>query len=299
MQGIVFDIQKFALYDGPGIRTVVFLKGCPLKCVWCCNPESQLDHPQLSYNEEKCRHCFSCVDVCPEHAHLRIKDQHQLDYTRCRTNGKCVDECAYDALKIIGREMDAGTVLKEVIKDKKYFDKSGGGLTLSGGEPLAQLPFALELLKRAKQLGLNTCLETSGYAPIFDISRIQPYVDYFLYDYKITGNNPHMKYTGVPIESILENLDYLYKKRSKIILRCPIIPDINDTTGHFQAITELSRKKKNLTGIEIKAYYDMGKSKAKQVGMTYPLKTKTVSEEKANEWLQTLKDMGCKNVKRG
>jgi len=299
MQGIVFDIQKFALYDGPGIRTVVFLKGCPLKCVWCSNPESLLSQPQLSYNENKCKNCFSCIDVCPAKAHSNSNGKHTLDFTKCATNGFCVTECAYDAIKMIGKMMDTKEIIQEVAKDNIYFQKSGGGLTLSGGEPLTQFPFALELLKRAKESGLNTCVETSGYAPVFHFSQIQPLVDYFLYDYKITDNNLHIKYTGISNESVLENLDYLYKKHSNIILRCPIIPDINDTQEHFKAITELSHKYKNLLGIEILAYHDMGKSKAKQVGMTYPLKKKTVSEEKANEWLQTLKSMGCKNVKRG
>ena len=202
MTGIVFDIQKFALYDGPGIRTVVFLKGCPLKCAWCCNPESQSRQPQLSYNQEKCRHCFSCVPVCSSKAHKILDGKHRLDFGKCCAIGACVAECAYDALKIMGKRLESDLVLEQVIKDQAYFEKSGGGLTLSGGEPMMQFDFTLELLQKAKKRGLNTCVETCGYAPIHHFRQILPLVDHFLYDYKLTDNSLHQRYTGVPNDVI-------------------------------------------------------------------------------------------------
>ncbi|HEX2395228.1 MAG TPA: glycyl-radical enzyme activating protein, partial [Bacteroidales bacterium] len=186
MEGVIFDIQKFALHDGPGIRTAVFLKGCPLSCVWCCNPESQRLKPGFSYNREKCSGCNKCIPLCP-HECLRIsEDKISVDFNSCPACGNCVDVCSGNALRIYGYYADTEDIITEVLKDKDYFDNSGGGLTLTGGEAMIQFDFAMKLMRTAKKRGLHTALETCGYAETTQFEQIMPYVDLFLFDYKHT-----------------------------------------------------------------------------------------------------------------
>jgi pyruvate formate lyase activating enzyme len=209
MTGTIFDIQRFALHDGPGIRTTVFLKGCPLSCTWCCNPESQNPSPQLGYDEDKCTHCLKCTVVCPTGA-LTAKDSRlTVDFSLCNACGKCVGECPESALKIYGYEADSEDVMQQVVRDKEYFDNSGGGLTISGGDPLFQPEFTIELLKKAKALNINTCIETSAFASKDVFEKLLPLVDFFYIDYKITGNNRHKDYTGIPPKQVLSNIDFL------------------------------------------------------------------------------------------
>lgn len=297
MEGIIFDIQKFALHDGPGIRTAVFLKGCPLRCVWCCNPESQQLRPQLSYIREKCSGCNRCVHSCALASLKPSNDKLSVDFNGCSACGDCIGECTENALKIYGYRMEAWTIINEVLKDRDYFKNSGGGITLSGGEAMVQFEFALEILSIAKKNGLHTAIETSGYAQTSRFERIMPYVDLFIYDYKHTGNELHSRYTGVDQELILENLEFLYASKAQILVRCPVIPEINDTPEHFAGITNISRKYPNLQGIEILGYHDYGMAKYANLGMkAYPIKSKTVSRETVKQWNEKLSGMGCKNL---
>ncbi|MFA9389630.1 MAG: glycyl-radical enzyme activating protein [Prolixibacteraceae bacterium] len=210
MEGNIFDIQPFALHDGPGIRTTVFLKGCPLRCQWCCNPESFTSKPILSYNLEKCIQCHECVPHCKSDA-LSISENGtlQVKHELCTNCGECIKNCPTGALKIYGYTMSSDDILDRIIKDKVYFDKSGGGITLSGGEVMMQTAFSTDLLKKAKEKGLHTCIETSGFAQQSEYKKIAPYVDLFLFDYKITGKNIHKKYTAQDNNKILSNLDFL------------------------------------------------------------------------------------------
>jgi pyruvate formate lyase activating enzyme len=285
MEGIIFDIQKFALHDGPGIRTAVFIKGCPLRCAWCCNPESQKVQPQLSFEKDKCTFCKRCVEACPLASLRPGDDELSVDFAGCSACGECLEDCATHALRVYGYKATTDDILAEVLKDKDYYDNSGGGITLSGGEAMVQFEFALDLLKKAKENGLNTAIETSGYAATAKFEQIMPYVDLFLYDYKHTGNDLHRQYTGVDQDLILENLDFLYANNANILIRCPVIPGINDTDEHFKGITELSQKYPNLKGIEILGYHDYGMWKYECLGMKpYPITAKTVPAEKVKEW---------------
>ncbi len=299
MNGIIFDMQKFSLHDGPGIRTVVFLKGCPLRCAWCCNPESQLDEPRLGFKARNCRHCGACIAACPNGVHHWQDNRHVVNFQDCQTTGACVAECAHDALRIIGYETSVEEILQQVEKDRAYFEKSGGGLTLSGGEPFMQFDFMLELLRAAKSRGLHTCVETSGYVETEKLRTGAPVVDQFLYDFKIADPDLHRQHTGVDNALILKNLTVLAALNKAVVLRCPLIPGINDTTEHFEAISVLSQQHANISAVEVMAYHDMGRAKAAEIGETFSLEQKSVDETTADNWVETLKKMGCESAKRG
>lgn len=297
-KGIVFDIQRFSLHDGPGIRTTVFLKGCPLHCKWCHNPESLKVRPQLMYRKEKCRNCGACISVCPTGAQTRINNVHEFLLPLCRENFKCAYVCPYDALKMSGYETDVTAVMKKVIADITYYNNSGGGLTISGGDPTVQWEFTLELLKAAKKLNIHTAIETCGYADQETFSKILNYIDLFLFDFKSTNSVKHEELTGVPNALILDNLDFLYKQGAEIILRCPMIPGINDTSEHLQGICDLSKKYTNLKGVEILPYHDMGRGKWKELQAEYTLESlKSADDKTQNIWMERLAEMGCLKVK--
>lgn len=257
-KGIVFDIQRFSLHDGPGIRTTVFLKGCPLHCAWCHNPES-----------------------------WDIKPQEMISK----------DENGTVTTKISGSEMSVKEVLREVCADQTYYRHSGGGMTVSGGEPMMQYEFLKELLCAARKQKVHTCVETSGFTTKDKLEGIRRDVDVFLFDIKQMNNELHKKYTGVSNAVILENLDYLYQKKEKVILRCPIISGINDTDEHIRGIAALSRRYPNLQGVEILPYHDMGKGKWKQIGKVYSLQElKNLGEKEKEELLERFHKAGCKKA---
>jgi glycyl-radical enzyme activating protein len=293
-KAIIFDIQRASLHDGPGIRTTVFLKGCPLECTWCHNPEALRAEPQLFYYFDKCTQCRACETVCPHQVHQFIDGQHQVNYDACKLCGKCVDACNYDALTIMGREMSVAQVLAEVVKDLDFYKSSGGGITLSGGEPLFQYGFAKALLKRCKVLGIHTCVETSGFISPFKFKQLLPFIDVLLFDYKITDSHEHESYTGVPNQVIFENLQAAYRYGTLIYLRCPIVPGVNDTDWHFNAIAELSEKLPKLAGIELLPYHDMGNNKRISIGKSETfVGVKTVSPQVSAGWLDQLCVLGC------
>jgi pyruvate formate lyase activating enzyme len=294
VKGFIFDIQRFSLHDGPGIRTTVFLKGCPLRCIWCHNPESMKMAPQLRYKKEKCTGCMSCIPTCSNSAHDVVKGIHTLDFSRCKFLGSCLEVCAFGALQQIGREMTLEEIMAEVIKDQLYYENSGGGITISGGEPMLQFPFVMELLKQAGDMGVHTCIETSGYADIEKYRGILPLVDLFLFDYKATGEEQHKALTGMGQELILSNLDFLAQNGARIILRCPLIPGINDQIEHLQAISLLSRKYERIEGVEILPYHDYAKGKWVEIGKENLLEgMPSASQKDKAQWTEKLLEMGC------
>jgi pyruvate formate lyase activating enzyme len=267
--GIIFDIQRFSVHDGPGIRTTVFFKGCNLHCIWCHNPESFSPEKQLSYKKSACIFCGECIKVCPCNVHFISEKTHTVDFSSCIACGKCTGVCVMNALKIIGCEVSPEEIMRDVLKDKKFYDASGGGLTVSGGEPTFQYEFLVQLLLLAKQNNIHTCIETNGSLPAGKLKDLLPLVDLFLVDYKHWNPQEHHKYTGAELNSVLNSLDLLNTYKKPVILRCPIIPGINDNEIHFKTIMELKRENRNIIEIEQMPYHETGKEKWEQIGLKY------------------------------
>jgi pyruvate formate lyase activating enzyme len=299
-KAIIFDIQRASLHDGPGIRTTVFLKGCPLECLWCHNPEAVATSRQLFFYYDKCTSCGDCAQVCEEEVHHLTDGIHTIDYDKCTFCGKCVEACNSSALKITGAEMTIDQVMAEVMADLDFYTNSGGGMTLSGGEPLLHFAFSKGLLRRCKEMGVNTCVETSGYASETHFREILPFVDVLLFDFKIAGSDEHRKYTGVPNEALLANLDIACQSGVPVILRCPVIPGINDTVEHFGHIRDLDKKYPNLKGIELLPYHNTGNNKRTSIGTRETLaELGTTTPEVYLKWLAQLKELGCEKATIG
>ncbi len=297
--GRVFNIQRFSIHDGPGIRTTVFFKGCPLRCVWCGNPESIAPEPSLSWLPEKCIGCGACRALCPGGALSAGADgKPQIDRSRCTVCGKCAEVCDSQALEIVGRDMTVRQVLEVVLRDEAYYAQSGGGITLSGGEPLMQGDFAFDLVSTAKAEGLSICVETSGLVEWKTIDRLLPLVDLWLYDYKETDPRLHQKFTGFWNSEILANLRRLHGAGAKILLRCPMVPQYNARTDHLDGIVALARQLPKLEGVELLPYYDLWRAKLKRFGLTtaLPETAKPPSPETVRSWNEYLKKQGVKVV---
>ncbi len=264
LAGNVFAIQRYCTHDGPGIRTTVFLKGCPLRCIWCHNPESQSFSSEISYREDVCLSCGSCVGICEAGCHRLENGKHILDRAKCFGCGKCVSVCP-SSLETVGKKMTVDEVMENVMRDRAFYGENGG-LTLSGGEPFAQSEFAIALLKKAKEEGITTCVETCGFCKPDVFSAALPYVDLFLYDYKETSPEKHSEYTGVDNSLILDNLSRLNEAGAKIVLRCPIIPGYNDTEAHFLGIAETAKNYGNVIRIELEPGHTIGEAKKRQLG---------------------------------
>lgn len=297
--GMIFNIQKFSLNDGPGIRTTVFLKGCPLKCIWCHNPESNSFAREMMFNETKCVGCMKCAGVCPGNLHIQKDGKHIFNRDNCILCGKCEDVCPSSVLEIAGKEMSVSEVVKEVMKDEAFYETSNGGVTLSGGEPMSQFEFSLELMKAFKENNLHTAMETCGFAKEEHFRQIAPYTDLFLYDFKIADSKKHMEYTGVANDLILSNLKMLDSLGKKIILRCPIIPTINDNSEHLEAIARLSEELENILEINIEPYHPLGSGKAKSLGREYLLEKLSFPDEKiVKSWIETVSSKAGITVKK-
>lgn len=289
MLGTVFNIQKFSINDGPGIRTTVFLKGCPLHCLWCHNPESHKTVPELFYNAKKCIACRRCADCCSNGCHTFLKSNHLFDRAHCIHCGQCATTCPSSALETVGELRTVESVMAEIRKDQVFYQTSGGGMTVSGGEPMLQFDFTLSLLQAAKAEGISTCIETCGYTDAEKLRAIAPYVDLFLYDCKETRPDLHKKYTGVSNRRIWNNLQLLDQMGANIILRCPIIPTLNDRDDHFLSISALANRLPHVTEIDIEPYHPLGSGKSAMLGMEYALPSLTFpTEETVQTWIDRI-----------
>ena len=289
---LIFDIKRSSLHDGPGIRTTVFFKGCPLNCVWCHNPESKSNKPQLAFLEEKCLLCGECASVCEVGVH-RISGSHFVDFKKCVSCGKCAGICTASALRVYGEDVSEEKIMETIAKDKAYYGATGGGMTVSGGEPFAQYESLLKLLKMAKAAGISTCVETGGFTSPEKIEKAAELVDIFLFDCKHSDSKKHKVLTGFGNEVIAENFKMLYSTGKDMILRCPIIPGVNDDDEHLRFIAEAKKKYPRLLGVEILPYHDLGKGKAESIGVGYELSVETVGEGEKARLRRRLADFGA------
>ena len=289
MDGTVFNIKFFAIHDGPGIRTTVFLKGCPLKCFWCHNPESLQREPEIFFQSDKCIGCSWCFNACPRHCHRLENGKHIFYRENCIRCGRCAEMCYAEAIELIGRAMTVTEVLAEVMKDKLFYDNSGGGMTLSGGEPMLQFEFTRHLLKAARIAGIHNCLDTCGFVPFDDYSQILKDVDIFLYDLKSTDSDKHRALTGVPLADILDNLYRLDEAGARIILRCPLIPGFNDDDEHLKQIAVTANKLCHVQEINLLPYHPLGRDKGQYLGyQVNGIQIEPASESRIKHYLQVV-----------
>lgn len=292
MVGLVLQIMRFCLHDGPGIRTTVFLKGCPLRCWWCHNPESHSFQPEIAMYSERCIRCGKCLEVCSEQAISLAGDLYVLEASKCNLCGACTQFCPAEALQIIGRSMSVADVMQEVRKDLIFYDQSGGGVTFSGGEPFMQPAFLLALLKACQEEQISTAVDTCGYVALDILAEISSLVDLFLFDLKLIDSKRHQYYTGVPNELILSNLKYLAALKREVVVRIPIIPGVNDDPENIRQSGEFV-KSLGLKKVHLLPYHKGGTGKYERLHREYRLKAITPpSSDKIDSVTYLFKKMG-------
>lgn len=271
--GRVVKIQKFSLQDGPGIRTTVFLKGCYLKCLWCSNPETQNPGPELEFENARCEtRCDRCLKACPQGALEKMRDAVEIDRKKCTGCGICAQACQRRAFTLIGRNMSIDEVVTEVDKDRPFYARSGGGVTLSGGEPLVQYPFALGILKACQSRGISTALDTTGFTEWEALQEVLEYTDIVLYDLKHIDGPEHQRLTGVDNRKVLSNVQRLSQQGTPLFLRVPIIPGFNDDGGTLKKLAELVTGLPGIQRVDLLPYHRLGAYKYQRLGREYPLK---------------------------
>lgn len=291
MEGMVFDIQKYAIHDGPGIRTSVFLKGCTNNCRWCHNPESISDSVQIREYPNRCIKCTNCVHICPNDAHTFEGDLHIFRRALCSQCLSCVAVCPSSALEAVGKRLSTEAVIEEVLKDRIFYESSGGGITISGGEPLVQSEFTMELLKLAKDNGLHTVLETAGNYPVSRISPLLPLIDILMVDIKIADKHRSMHWCSINWDNVRENILYA-DKTNDIIVRTPVVGGVNDTIDDIREISKLLIKLKHLLYYELLPYHSIYKSKLSSLGLQETQQFYTPSKSKMDLLCEVAKRMG-------
>lgn len=287
-EGIIFNIQRFSIHDGPGIRTLVFFKGCNMRCKWCCNPESQNFGPELYFYSEKCIGCLACMNVCPQGA-IKSTETGQTVTLRdlCKNCGNCTLVCYTRAREMKGQKMSVQEVVDMVKKDQAFYESSGGGVTLGGGEPLLRPGFAASVLEECKKSGIHSAIETAGYVSWSSFEAVLPFTDLFLFDLKHMDSKIHEAYTGVGNEIILANLRRLSGLTTNIIVRVPIIPDFNDHDAEILKIARFVSELK-IRELHLLPYHRYGEEKYRYLGREYPFAGKKNIEDRKIERLKVL-----------
>jgi pyruvate formate lyase activating enzyme len=264
--GVVFNIQKYSIHDGPGIRTTVFLKGCPLSCWWCHNPESRTPEPEIHTNETRCVRCGQCVQACPQGRDEGARDGSET--AECLRCGACVQACPTEARRMVGRRMSVDAVMTSVLQDRIFYDDSGGGVTFSGGEPLMQPEFLAGLLRRCRQEGLHTAVDTCGFAPQDQLLSVANLTDLVLYDLKTVDERLHEDSTGMSNRLILENLQALGRVHDRMWIRIPILPGYNDDKRQWEAAARLIVQLPGVTQVNLLPYHNLHRHKLAAAGNT-------------------------------
>lgn len=290
MTADITNIKRFAVHDGDGIRTTVFFKGCPLRCVWCHNPETLSRAPCLAFYRHKCRDCGICADICK--CHTVGEAGHVFDRSKCVLCGKCTDVCPNDALELFGRKASSEEIMDIVLKDKSFYDESGGGITLSGGECLLQADFCAELLKKSKENGISTAVDTCGYVSKSAFDKVIPYTDIFLYDIKAFDEDVHIKCTSVSNKIILENLQYINSLGTPVEVRIPFVPGYND--GQIEKIGNFLKGISVVAGVKVLPYHDYARSKYSALGIEDKLPNRLPTDDEIKNAENILGKFGLK-----
>jgi pyruvate formate lyase activating enzyme len=293
--GTVTNIQRFSIHDGPGIRTTVFLKGCNLRCFWCHNPETLKPQPELQIFASRCIGCGECFRRCPQGAHVIVDGVRQFLRDKCTACGLCADTCYAGALEMVGDVKTVDQVVEEILRDRAFYETSGGGVTISGGEPLLQRDFTYGILTRCRQEGIHTAIETALSFSWERVASLLPVTDLVMMDVKVVDSDKHREHTGVPNERILANVVRLGQEGMPLIVRTPIVPGVNDTVEEVSAIAEFVSQLPNLVYYELLPFHPMATSKYDSLDIDYRARDlKTPPKAKMEELVATAERFGIK-----